>query len=640
VILGLLTIPFAFFGVEQYMSAGTETWVAKIEAPPSYWAGAPSFWPVSHLWDREEISAQDFRTRFEQARQQQRQELGTAYDPRAFETPENKRRILDELIDQRVLRMAATRAGVTISDAQVQRAILEMPPFQVDGKFDPSRYQLALASQQIAPATFEKDVREGLQVELLPRGLNDSAFVTRGEMERLLKLLAEERAVSYVQVPPPAADTGPVAGKEIDAYYREHRSQFRAPESVTIEYVEVDAKSLVVPPADEAALRQRFETEKSGLSSQGERLVSHILVGVAKDADPAAQKAAEAKAAKLAADAKAPGADFAALARANSDDGLSKTKGGDLGWVGKGLLEKPFEEAVFAMQPGEIRGPIKTDFGWHVVQLREVKAGTQSTLEEAREQLVAEQAEADRERAFNELTTKLVDTVYKNPTALAPAAAAVNLPVKTLGPFPRAGGTGIAANQAVQRAAFSESMIQDGLVSDTIELSPNHVVLLRVTNHVPARDLPVAQVRDRIVAAVRAQRASKAAAAVADAMVAKLKGGATVAAVAAERGLVPFDLPGMSRGMPVPDARATEAFFAVPAPAAGKSVPGSVRLADGSHIVFAVTKVVPGDPAKATPEQRAGLQRQLAQSGGADDARAFIAAMRRSMDVDVAEERL
>jgi len=165
-------------------------------------------------------------------------------------------------------------------------------------------------------------------------------------------------------------------------------------------------------------------------------------------------------------------------------------------------------------------------------------------------------------------------------------------------------------------------------------------VLLRVTNHVPARDLPVAQVRDRIVAAVRAQRASKAAAAVADAMVAKLKGGATVAAVAAERGLVPFDLPGMSRGMPVPDAKATEAFFAVPAPAAGKSVPGSVRLGDGSHIVFAVTKVTPGDPTKASPEQRAGLQRQLAQSGGADDARAFIAAMRRSMDVDVAEERL
>ena len=115
VILGLLTIPFAFFGVEQYMSRSNETWAAKIEAPPTWWAGAPHWWPASMLWTREEISNQDFRQRFEQERQAQRQELGAAYDPRAFETPDTKRRIIDEMIDQRVMQMAATRAGVSIS---------------------------------------------------------------------------------------------------------------------------------------------------------------------------------------------------------------------------------------------------------------------------------------------------------------------------------------------------------------------------------------------------------------------------------------------------------------------------------------------------------------------------------------------
>ncbi|MCC8362076.1 SurA N-terminal domain-containing protein [Lysobacter sp. A6] len=640
VILGLLTIPFAFFGVESYMQQSSENWVAKIEAPPTWWAGAPSFWPVSTMWQREEITPNEFRQAFENARQAQRQQLGENYDPRAFETPENKRAILEQLIDQRVLKMAASRAGVTVSDAEVKRTILEFPAFQVDGKFNADRYQLALSSQQLTPRGFENEIRESLQVELLPRGLNDSAFVTKAEMDRLLKLLAEERSVSFVVLPPQAADTGPVTGKEIDAYWKAHRNEFRAPEQVTIEYVEVNAATLAVPAADEATLRQRFEKEKGTLGGSGERLVSHILVAVPKDADAAAQKAAEAKANKLATEAKAAGADFAALAAANSDDAVSKANGGDLGWVGKGVMEKPFEDAVFAMKAGDISGPVRTDFGWHVLQVREVKGATQQTFEEAHAQLAQEQAEADRERAFNDLTSKLVDLVNKNPTALAPAAGEAKLAVNTLGPFGRDGAAGIAANKAVQRAAFSDSAIQDGLVSDLVELAPDHVVMLRVTNHVPARELTPAQVRDRIVASIRAERTRKAGEAAAEAMLAKLKAGTPLAAAAAEKGLVPVDMPNASRGAPLPDRKATQAYFGVPAPAAGKVSPGFVALDDGSHVVFAVSKVVEGDPSKATADERMVLQRQLAQSGGADDAKAFIATMRKSMDVKVAEERL
>ena len=311
VILGLLTIPFAFFGVEQYMQQQNEDWVAKVEAPPSWWAGAPDFWPVSYLWTKEEISSRDWRQQLEGARAEQRQQLGENYDPQVFDTAENKRAILEQLIDQRVMKMASGRAGVAVSDAQVTRAILEMPPFQVDGKFSKERYQIALASQNLTAKGFENEVRNGLAVETLPRGLNESAFVTNSEMDRLLKLLAEERSVAWVQLPAPAPDNGPVSGKEIDTYWAAHRNEFRAPEQVTIEYVDIDANALTVPAADEATLRQRFEKEKGGLGSGGERLVSHILVAVPADADPAAQQAAEAKAKKLAAEAKAPGADFA-----------------------------------------------------------------------------------------------------------------------------------------------------------------------------------------------------------------------------------------------------------------------------------------------------------------------------------------
>ena len=640
VILGLLTIPFAFFGVEQYMQQQNEDWVAKVEAPPAWWGSAPNFWPVSYLWTKEEISSRDWRQQLERARAQQRQELGDNYDPQAFDTVDNKRAILEELIDQRVLKMAAGRAGVAVSDAQVKRAILEMPVFQVDGKFSAERYQIALASQQLSPKGFEKEVRDGLAVETLPRGLNDSAFVTNSEMDRILKLLGEERSVAWVQLPAPTPDTGPVSGKDIDTYWAAHRAQFRAPEQVSIEYVDIDANALTVPPADEATLRQRFEKEKGGLGGGGERLVSHILVAVPADATPVQQQAAEAKAKKLAEEAKAPGADFAKLAAANSDDVVSKAKGGDLGWVGKGVMEKPFEDAVFAMQGGQVQGPVRTQFGWHVVQVREVKGATEANFDEVRARLATEQADADRERMYNDLSTKMVDLVNKNPTALDPAAKAAGLTVQTLGPFPRGGGPGIAGNKAVQRAAFADSAIQDGLVSDTIEIGPDHVVMLRVTNHVPERELPAAQVRAQIVAAIRTERAQKSAQAVADGMVAKLKAGTSLDAVAAERGLVPTAVPNATRGAPLPDRVATQGYFSVPAPAAGKVSPGSVRLADGSHVVFVVDKVVPGDPAKASAQERTMLQRQLAQAGGTDDAKAFIATMRKLMKVQVAEARM
>ncbi|WP_036167523.1 SurA N-terminal domain-containing protein, partial [Noviluteimonas dokdonensis] len=540
VILGLLTIPFAFFGVESYMQQQNPDWVAKVEAPPTWWEGAPKFWPASYLWTSEEVTSRDWRLQLENARAQQRQEQGENYDPLAFDSVENKRAILEQLIDQRVMKMAAGRAGVSVSDGQIRKAILELPAFQVDGKFSKERYQIALASQGLSAKGFENEVRSGLELETLPRALNDSAFVTNSEMDRLLKLLSEERSVAFVQLPAPAPDAGPVSGKEIDAYWAAHRNQYRAPEQVTVEYVDIDAKTLTVPPASEAALRERFEKEKGSLGGGGERLVSHILVAVAADATPAQQQAAEAKANKLAAQAKAPGADFAKLATANSDDPMSKTQGGDLGWVAKGVMEKPFEDAVFAMQGGQVAGPVRTQFGWHVVQVREVKGATEANFDQVRERLVTEQAEADRERAFNDISTKLVDIVNKNPTALEPAAKAVGLPVQTLGPFPRGGGAGIAGNRAVQRAAFADSATQDGLVSDTIEIAPDHVVMLRVTQHMPARELPAAQVRDQVVAAIRVERTQKAAQAAADAMVAKLKAGTPMAAVAAERGLAPM----------------------------------------------------------------------------------------------------
>lgn len=644
VVLGLLCIPFAFFGMEQYLFQNSQTFAAKVEAPPKWWQSAPSWWPVTMLWQREEIGTDEFRTAFEQARQQQRTAQGDNFDPREFESIDNKRKTLDTLVDQAVLRMSANRAGIAVSDAQVRDMIQSIPAFQVDGKFDAQRYQLALASQvpSMTPRGFEQRIREGMQQSLVARQVAGSAFVTQSEMDRLMKLIGERRDVSFVVLPPPAADAATVGEAEMKKWYDTHRSEYHAPETVTIEYVDIDASALPAAAAgDEAALRARYEQEKARFIEPEQRRASHILVKVEAGADARAQKAAEEKAAKLAAEAKQPGADFAALARASSDDTGSKDNGGDLGWISHdGSMVKPFEDALFAMKVGDVSAPVKTDFGWHVIQLHEIKTGKQTSFEDARAELEREQGDVDRERSFNELTGKLVDQVLKNPTSLVAAARSVNLPVQRLGPFARGAGTGIAANQAVVRAAFSESLIQDGTVSDPIEIGPGHSVVIRVAQHTPERAQTLEQVGDRVVAEIRGDRMQKVAQAEADAMIAKLRSGETLASLAAAKTLTAQDVPNVSRQAPVPEIAATEAYFQVAPPAAGKVSPGKARLGDGRMVVFAVTKVTPGNPKEASEQERTTLQQQLAQLAGNGDADGLLTSLRQRMKITVAESRL
>lgn len=644
VILGLLIIPFALVGVQDYLTQRSDTSVAVIDAPPAWWPSAPSWWPVSVFWDHEKISVDEFRNRFEQERQRMRAQQGEGFDPRAFESVENKRAVLDQLIAARVQKIAAEREGIAVSDELLRKTLQEIPAFQVEGKFDLNRYRLALASQ-VPPQTerqFEQTVREGLQQSLVAIGVGESGFVAPGELDRLIRLMGETRDVGLLTLPPPAPDAAAPGEDEIKRWYQAHLGEYRAPETVSIEYVEIVGAALPAPPApDEATLRRRYEQERSRFVEPEQRLASHILVRVDEGADAAAQKAAEQKAAKLAEQARAPGADFAALARANSDDTGSKDAGGDLGWVSKGMMVGAFEDALFAMRPGEVSKPVKSEFGWHVIQLREVKAGAQESFEQAREALAREQVEADRERAASELASRLVDLTLKNPTALAPAAREVGLPLQKLGPFSRGAATGIAANPAVQRAAFSETLIQDRTVSDPIEIAPGHTVLIRVTDHAPERALPLAQVRERVVAAIRADRAAQAARKEADALLARLRAGETLEAVAASKQLPPPQtVPGVPRGMPLPDPAVSEAMFAVPAPAEGKPSYGKAVLEDGRAVLFAVTKVTPGDAATMPPGQREMLQQQLAQIRGGDDVQALVDALRKRVRVNVNERNL
>lgn len=643
IILGLLVVPFAFFGMEQYLFQSSQTYAAKIEAPPTWWRTAPDWWIVRRLvWQTEEIDANEFREAFERERQVRREREGEAFDPRRFETLETKREILDRLIDSRLSRLVAERAGLAVGDARLRDAIRQEPSFQVDGQFNAERYQQLLATAQppMSPTEYQTRLREDLQRTLLAERLRASAFITPSERTRLFSTLLQKRDVSFAVLPAPVVGNEPVTPAEIAEWYRTHQDDFRAPEQVTLEYIVVDGDALEVPAPTENDLLARYEQEKGRFVDPEQRLTSHILVRADADADEAALNAARTKAEEILAKAKAPAADFAALAREFSDDTGSKINGGDLGPVRKGAMVKPFEDAVFSMQAGEIRGPVKSEFGFHIIQVREIQPSREIPFAQARGEVERLVSEAARERVYNDLLGKVNDAALASSSSLAAAAEAGGIQIQRVGPFARGQGEGIAGEAAVQRFAFTDEAKRDGLVSDPIELGPNRSVLVRVVAHEAERVRPLQEVGVQVANAVRLDRAKKATQAEADAILARARGGEDLQAIAAEKSLIATAIPGLSRGFAVPDQKAAEAYFKVPAPPAGGASYGSETLDDGRIVVFAVTGVTSGDPDEVPQEQR-DQQAEAVASFIADQAfKDLIARQRAKMKIDIAEQRL
>jgi peptidyl-prolyl cis-trans isomerase D len=621
-ILVLLIVPFAFFGVENYFTQPAASYVAKVNDT--------------------EIEQQQFSRRFDEFRNQMRQMLGERFDASQFETAESKRQVLDRLIDEELLRQASEAAGVIVPGARIRKEIAAIPAFQADGKFSPEQYRSILAAQNMSPRFFEDRLRRDLLLQAIPSELVSSGFVTDEYLSRYLALRDQTRSFDYVLLPPPSAEqAGTIDDAQLQAYYDEHAASYVEPETVVLEYLELDAATLEVPVSvDESTLRQRYEEQKTRYVEPEQRLASHVLISVEANADAEAQKAAQAKAQSIAEQARAPGADFAALAKANSDDPGSKNTGGDLGWIEKGVTDAAFEAALYAMQPGTISDPVKGADGWHVIQLREVKAETGKPFEEVRAEIEREYLDGERERQFSELAGKLIDVIYRDPSTLATASAEFKLPIKRTERFSREGGPGIAANPDVLRAAFSDPVLIDRAASDPIDIGQSHSVVVRVAEHTPATPRKFEDVREQVREALLAERIAAKAREDAAAALETLRGGTTLAALAAERKLEVRNAADTGRGGATVDPTITARAFELPHPAEGKPSLGSVELPAGGHALIALTKVQDGDPAKVDAAARASLAEQLAQALAGAEANEYVKALRKAAKIDVVEDRL
>lgn len=620
IVLVIIAIGFSFFGIESYFISNVNTSVAKVGSV--------------------EISQDQFRERFTNYRQRMMQMMGGAGDASMFDNPQVRRQVLDQLVDEQVLLDANRKLGVAVPAERIRQEIMNVPAFQNDGKFDPEQYRNVLSAQGMSPVGFDERVRQDLATRELPSLVSATALVTDADVDTYLRLKDQRRDFHYARLDKPAPANPEVSGDDIAAYYKAHTDQFMQPERVALDYLELDGAKLDVnsTPGD-GALMERYEKEKSRFQTSEQRLASHILVKVAGKAGPEEQKQALAKAEAIAAQLKA-GKTFSDLAKQDSDDLGSKNQGGDLGWLDKGTTDEAFENALFALQKGEVSAPVLTAEGYHIIELVDIRPGKTRTFDEVKPELAKQFADSEKERVYSDKAGRLTDLTYQDPSSLEAAAKELGLTVQKTVLFSRAGGEGIAANPAVIKTAFSDPVLVQNNNSDALEIGPNHMVVVRVAEHKPATPMPLDDVKEKVRSRILAERVSTEAKARADSLFAELGKGESLQAVAAAQKLKVEEQKGIGRDAASVDSALVKAVFSMPRPLAGKPGYQLVSLGGDAFALIQLDSIVDGDPSKLDAKTREAARATLVQSGSAVTASEFVAALRKDAKITVSEARL
>ena len=384
VIVILITIPFALWGINSYFEGGSEIPAATVNG--------------------QEISAYEFQNELAAQRQALAQNLGSNFDPALLESLGVRDRVMEGLIGNQLLVQYITDQNFRISDEQLQDLIKRFPAFQQNGKFSASLYQDVLRSNRLSPQGFEESQRVNGSLAQLQQGIGDTAFFTKSEQERLLVLQAQKRVAKYAILNADSyiADFN-ITDEQISDYYEKNLDRYQNPARIKLDYIElsIDTLAETVVPSEEEIVAH-FEESKGQFKQAESRRASHILISVPRSATEEDRNAQLEVANNVFNQAK-DGADFGDLAKLYSDDPGSKKNGGDLGVVTQGQMVKPFEDAVYSMSEGEVVGPVETTFGYHVIKLTELTEGSQQTLSEVREQVTAEAKRIKAEQLFADL---------------------------------------------------------------------------------------------------------------------------------------------------------------------------------------------------------------------------------------------
>ncbi|MGE5493148.1 MAG: SurA N-terminal domain-containing protein [Actinomycetota bacterium] len=610
VFLALITLPFAFFGVESYIrNVGNDNHVAKIGDV--------------------KITQQQFQQALRDQQERLRGQFGNI-DPKLLDNPQARKAVLDDLIDQRVLLLEASKSRMAAGDDAVRRTIGGIDAFKDNGQFSPERYESLIKAQGMTVAGFEAQVRQDLTLQQLAGGVGQSGFIPRTVSDRVVALQGEKREVQEYRL---AADDflSQVKLEEGAAkkFYDANSKRFEIPEQARAEYVVLSLPAIESQVAvSDAEVKSWYEGHKERYQQPEERRASHILIS----ADKGDKAQAKVKAEEVLKEVQKNPASFADLAKKYSQDPGSAAKGGDLGFFGRGMMVKAFEDTAFKLKEGEISSIVESDFGFHIIKVTGIHAAKEKALAEVRPEIESELKKQAAARKFAEAAEGFSNQVYEQSDSLKPVAEKFKLTVQQSGWLARQPNpaNGPLANEKLLSAVFSEDAVKNKRNTEAVEVAPNTLVAARVLEYKPASLQPFEAVKDKIEAMLKRQEAQALAKKAGEAKLDALKKGEAQqiswgAAKTVSR-LEASQLP----------SQAVQAIFKADAsklPAyAGLDVPGN------GYALYKVVKVEAGD--KIDEAKRQAMARQLGGLVMQEDVQSYLAALRARYKVEINQAAL
>ena len=600
-ILIVICVPFALWGIQNYLDTGEEA-------------------PVASVGDKD-FFQRDVNRAYEQYSQNLQ---GMTIDEQSL-----KAQALEKLIKDEVLLQYVRAKGLVTTDDTAREFIQSLPYFQVDGKFDDKRYKTMLNLQKMSSAEFVNRIKNALIMEQFQRSIIDSDFATKYDVESFFKIQNQQRNVDYVTVTSQRSAEQP-SDEEISTYYQQHQDLYQTPEQVSVEYVELslEDKAKTIEVTDDK-LKAFYEEQKDQYTMPERRKISHILFAINDKTDEktALEKALKAK-------QELATKDFAALAAEVSDDKLTAKTGGDLGLFNAGVMEKSFEDATSALKLGEVSNPVKSAFGYHLIKVTELVPGEVKPFDAVKNEVTKAYQKAQAENAFYEAGETLTEMSYQNPDNLKTVADALGLTINKSALFTRSKGEGIAADEKIRNTAFTEEVLQ-GNNSTPIELGADRLVVLRMLEHKPAAAKELKDVKQDIVNVLLADKSKQQAVEKARQIKAKLLAGESIQTVAAENKLQVKTVAGLTRNkedVPLPLA---QAIFKAAKPVGGKPTVFIAELPSGEQVVVSLSKVTEGVMTENDKKQMELATKNIAKAFGQTEFNALINSLEADADVSV-----
>jgi len=617
VIVSLLILVFAVWGVGSYFAPDPDPVIVDVNGQETHW--------------------REFQREISQTRQRLRDSLGSRYDERLFPAELLQQQVIERFINQALLRDLSKNHGMRIGDRQLAAAIRGYDAFQVNNQFSTDRYRQLLQMQGLSEAGFEQRLRSDETVAQVGDGIRNSEFSTATEVSKGLELLDQTRTMAHLDFSGADFSDGIELDEQaIEDYYQQNIAGYSNPEQVTVDYLDLSLDALAAQiTVPEEQVRQRYDDAKETFTSDETRKARHILIEVASDADDAAVAAAEQKLAVIQQRLGA-GEAFDLVAKETSDDPGSAANGGDLGVVARGAMVPAFDEAVFSLALNTVSEPVRTPFGFHLIEVLETHGGETRPFEDVRAELLREMQIQEAEQQFYELGEVLANVSYEQPDSLEPAAEAVGLTIQHVGPFARDSGEGIAAEQEFADNAFRGDLIASGTNSEVLELAPTRAIVMRIADHQPATPKPLDEVRAEVEAGLRQQQAGLEATRLGAALLEQLNGGADPRQLATEHGREWLDDGSISRNDKTLSAEVRQALFSAAPPE--KDSFGSftgTQSGEGDYVLLWISEVADSDANAADPVKREQMAATLARIKGQAEFAALLGSLREAAEIKV-----